>query len=200
MEIDNPPPPSLIPSEGAEEGRFYFWAILIHTALLFQKVGLIVPDGNSDALHLKQRHIQVGLFPIQSSHSAQTVCVDKLPIAPKNGLPWHHIKSARAMYEWGNSCILNQVDLRRQNERERLCCGLSEEEGGWKKVVTFDQMLLNQASISLQVSVSSYYTLAGFALEAGTEEASGSLRWSRTLWLDYKLLTLLEDTLCLWYE
>lgn len=62
-------------------------SIIIHTALLFQKVGLIVPDGDGNALHLKQRHIQVGLFPIQSSHGSQTVCVDKLPIAPKNGPP-----------------------------------------------------------------------------------------------------------------
>lgn len=41
----------------------------MHTALLFQKVGLIVPDGDGNALHLKQRHIQVGLFPARSPHS-----------------------------------------------------------------------------------------------------------------------------------
>lgn len=36
-------------------------------ALLFQKVGLVVPDGDGAALYLKQRHINVRLFPIQSS-------------------------------------------------------------------------------------------------------------------------------------
>lgn len=81
----NPPPPRL-PSQRVEEGLFYFGANLTHTALLFLKVGLIVPDGHGDALHLKQRHIQVGWFPVHSSYRDSTVCDDTPLIAQKNGL------------------------------------------------------------------------------------------------------------------
>ena len=64
-----PPPPSRLPRD--EEGCSYFGAICIHTALLFQKVGLIVPDGGLGALHIKQWHIQVGLFPVQKAYSGR---------------------------------------------------------------------------------------------------------------------------------
>ncbi len=67
--------------------------------------------------------------------------------------------------------------------------GLSEEKGGeLENVAGFDQLLLNQTSVSHQLSVLgefkitqlSYSTLAGFPLEVVTEVASGSLYWSRT--------------------
>lgn len=50
-----PSPPHL---ETAERGMLLF--LSTHTAPLFQKVGLMVPDGSGDVLHLKQRHIQAG--------------------------------------------------------------------------------------------------------------------------------------------
>lgn len=98
------PPPTLTFSPLRENWNkgFSISVVLIHTALLFQKVGLIVPGGDSNVLHLKQRHIQVELFPIQSSHSSLTVCTDKLLIAPKKQLE-------AASYTLNSTCVRGEV-------------------------------------------------------------------------------------------
>lgn len=143
-------------------------------------MGLIVPDGDSDALHLKQRHIQVELFPMHSSHCAQTVCTDKL---------------VSAIVKRGYLCISDQVGPHCVNTEK---CSIRKKVEAIKKSVMC--LLSNQKSILAIIYLEKNFTVILHTCRFSSGSC-GSLSRSRTLsqpCLDCKLLTLIQDTLGMW--